>query len=105
MWIFLEDAFLSIVDKDGDGTTLLVRARREGDLERAFPGAEVHETRNHDYRFRAQVDRETVARAIADRVRRVAYPNFKDTVRDPARHTAYMGVWEVMYRYQQGRNR
>jgi len=96
MWIFLNDAFLSIVDKDGDGTTLLVRARREGDLERAFPGADVHETRDHDYRYRAQVNRETVAQAIADLVRHVDYSNFKSTVRDPARHAAYMGVWEVM---------
>jgi len=104
MWIFLKDAFLSIVDKDEDGTTLLVRARLEGDLERAFPGADVHETHDHDYRYRAQVDRETVAQALADRVRQVDYPNFKDSVRDPARHAAYMRVWEVMYRYQQGRN-
>ena len=28
MWIFLNNAFLSIVDKGGDGTTLLVRDRK-----------------------------------------------------------------------------
>ena len=39
MWIFLHDAFLSIVDKGGDGSTLLARARQAGDLERVFPEA------------------------------------------------------------------
>lgn len=34
MWIFLSDSFLSIVDKEGDGSTLLVRARRAGDIEK-----------------------------------------------------------------------
>jgi hypothetical protein len=42
MGIFLNDAFLSIVDKDGDGTTLLVRARRKGDIERVFPDQHSH---------------------------------------------------------------
>jgi len=28
MWTFLTDAFLSIVEKGGDGTTLRVRARQ-----------------------------------------------------------------------------
>jgi len=101
MWIFLNDAFLSIVDKGGDGSTLLVRARRPGDLERAFPGADVVETPDHDYRFRARLDRETVAQALAQAVRGVDYPNFKDTVRDRDRHDAYLGVWRVMYRYQE----
>ena len=56
MWIFLTDAFLSIVDKDGDGTTLLVRARRAGDIERVFPGAEVIEGASSDCRCRARTD-------------------------------------------------
>ena len=37
MWIFLNNAFLSIVDKGGDGSTLLVRARRKDDIGRVFP--------------------------------------------------------------------
>ncbi len=100
MWIFLSDAFLSIVDKGGDDSTLLVRARREGDLERVFPGVEVRLTPDHDYRYRARVPRERVAEAIADHIRGIRYPNFKGTVKDPARHDAYMGVWSEMHRFQ-----
>ena len=100
MWIFLNDAFLSIVDKGGDGSTLLVRARQAGDLERVFPEAVVEETPEHDYRFRTRLDRERVALALADAARAITYPNFKGGVRDTARHDAYLGVWQVMHRYQ-----
>ncbi len=100
MWIFLNDAFLSIVDKGGDGTTLLVRGRKQGDIERVFPNANVQETPHNDYRFRARVDRETAAQAIAESIRAITYPNFKGSVPDRERHDAYMNVWEVMYRYQ-----
>lgn len=100
MWIFLSDAFLSIVDKGGDGTTLLVHARKAGDLERIFPEAEVEETPRNDYRYRARLPREHVAQAMADAVRDIRYPNFKDTVNSHARHEAYMGTWQIMYRFQ-----
>lgn len=100
MWIFLNHAFLSIVDKGGDGTTLRVRARRRGDLERVFPGAAVEETPGRDYRFRAQVDREVVAQALAAAVRGIRYPNFKDSVEEHLRHMAYLDVWSTMARYQ-----
>jgi len=65
MRIFLNDAFLSIVHKDGDESTLLVRARRKGDLERIFPTADVQETPRNDYRFRALIPRIEVAQVMA----------------------------------------
>lgn len=102
MWIFLNDAFLSIVDKGGDGSTLLVRARRAGDIEAIFPKAVVKETPRNDYRFRARIDREAVALAMAESIRGITYGNFKGSVKDHARHDAYMDVWSVMYRFQQG---
>lgn len=101
MWIFLNDAFLSIVDKGGEDGTLLVRARRRGDLERVFPGAAVAETPRNDYRFRARVPRGAVAEALAAAVRDLRYPNFKGSVQDSARHEAYLGVWRVMHGYQE----
>lgn len=100
MWIFLNDAFLSIVDKDSDGTTLLVRARRPGDLERVFPDASIQETPHNDYRFRAHIPRAEVAMAMARSVERIDYPNFKGSVIDHQRHDAYLRVWDVMHRYQ-----
>lgn len=100
MWIFLNDAFLSVVDKGGDGTTLLVRARSAGDIARVFPGAEVARTPSNDYRYRARIDRERVAQALAEAARAIAYGNFKGSVQDPDRHDAYMRVWSAMEAWQ-----
>lgn len=103
MWIFLSDSFLSIVDKgDPAGQTLLVRARRHGDIERVFPGADVVEGRGTDYRYRARIDREQVALAMAEQVRAIRYPNFKGAVTDDERHQAYMDTWQAMVRFQGG---
>lgn len=106
MWIFLKDSFLSIVDKgDASGRTLLVRARRPGDIERVFPDAQVAAGGGTDYAFRARIDREQVAQALASQVRAIRAPNFKDTVTETGRHHAYMDVWSAMLRYQrQGAN-
>jgi hypothetical protein len=100
MWIFMNNAFLSVVDKGGDGSTLLVRGRKAGDIELVFPEAKVQETPQNDYRFRARIDRETVAQVVAESIRSVRYPNFKGSVPDRKRHDAYMDVWQVMYRFQ-----
>ena len=91
MWIFLNDAFLSIVDKGGDGSTLLVRARQEGDIRRVFPNAEVTRTPGHDYLYRARIGRDEVAQAMAEAVKAITYPNFKGSVKDPLRHDASFG--------------
>ncbi len=100
MWLFLSNAYLSIVDKGGDGSTLLVRARRAGDIERVFLEAKVQTCGGTDYRYRARVDRERVAQVIADSVRSIEYGNFKDTVQEADRHDAYLDVWGAMYRFQ-----
>ncbi|MNC03812.1 hypothetical protein D3C76_1116260 [compost metagenome] len=101
MWIFLKNSFLSIVDKgDPTGQTLLVRARRKGDIERVFPDAQVIEGGGTDYAFRASIDREQVAQTMADQVRAIRTPNFKNTVTEPGRHDAYMDVWAAMLHYQ-----
>ena len=104
MWLFFSRSFLAIVDKGDDtGQTLLVRARRKGDIERVFPFAEVVEGVGTDYKFRARVPREEVAERIAESVRNINYANFKDTVHEKQRHDAHMGVWSEMYRFQQGK--
>lgn len=106
MWVFLRDSFLSIVDKGDDtGQTLLVRARKAGDIEAVFPDAEVIEGGGTDYAFRARIDREQVAQAMADQVRGIQYGNFKGAVRDHDRHDAYMDTWQSMLRFQEGGRR
>ena len=44
MWICFSDSFLSIVEPAEKDGTLLVRARRDGDIERVFAGAKVEKT-------------------------------------------------------------
>lgn len=101
MWLFMNKSFLSIVDKDDpSGKTLLVRARHAGDIECIFPEANVQVGGGTDYRFRARIDRERVATAIADSIRKIEYPNFKSTVADAERHDAYMDVWSAMNAFQ-----
>ena len=100
MWIFTSTAFLSIVDKGGDGSTLLVRGRRKGEIESVFPDAQVQITKHNDYRYRARIDREQVALAMAEMIRDLRYGNHKSSIRNHELHDACMKVWEVMYHYQ-----
>ena len=103
MWIHLNDAFLSIVAHLDEPDMLLVRARIAGDIERTFPSVEVTETPHADYRFRAPVLRDEVARVLAARVAAIPYPNFKASIArdEPTRHDAAMEVWQVMRRLQE----
>jgi len=102
MWIFLTDSFLSIVDKgDSTGETLLVRARKQGDIERVFPQAQVIEGAGTDYRYRARIPRDQVADAIAEAVRNIDYGNFKNHVSENDRHDAYFDVWSAMNKFQE----
>lgn len=100
MWVMFSDCFLSIVSKDCGPDELLVRARREGDIERVFPEAEVRRDTKADYLFRAAIPRQAVALAIAQRVDDIDYPNFKDSVTDGDLHRAYMAVWFAMVELQ-----
>jgi hypothetical protein len=103
MWLFVKDAFLSIVKYAEDPTALLVRARIKGDIERVFPNAKVKKTPSRDYLFRAVIPREEVAQAVARQAMQIDYGNFKDSVADADRHNAYMKCWSAMWRLQEQR--
>lgn len=96
MWIFLPNSFISVVQKPGDTDTLTVRARISGDIESVFPQAQVEVDKGTDYKYRARVPREAVAKALYDQVMGLSWSNFKGTVKGGKRHDAYMGVWGVM---------
>jgi hypothetical protein len=103
MWVFLNDAMLSIVQSPEAPDRLLVRGRIKGDIEVVFPQAKVTETPSRDYRFRATLHRDLVKAAMAAEVDRITYGNFKASVPEQARHDAYLGVWGVMNDEQQRR--
>lgn len=103
MWLSLNNAFFSIVvaDKRAPDHSLVVRARRKGDIERVFAVAGEFSP-GRDYAFRCVLDRDTVARVVAACVLRIDYGNFKGSVRDDALHRAYNRVWSVMGDLQVG---
>ena len=102
MWIMMNNCFFSIVKKDCADDELLVRARREGDIESVFPNAAVKRTIRNDYRYRAVLKRDIVMLAIASRIGGIDYGNFKNTVHDRKLHDAYMHVWGDMEKIQDG---
>ena len=101
MWIFTNSGFISIVADRDAASNLLVRGRREGDIETIFPRAKVTITPNADYLYRASVTRQTAANAVAMSVLDIQYNNFKNSVLDPDRHEYYLDVWTVMRRMQE----
>jgi hypothetical protein len=96
MWVCLNDAFLSIVCKDCPPASLLVRARRPGDIDRVFPAAKVQRTTDADYLFRAVVSRQDVVDALSVEIMRIDYDNFKNSVEADDLHEAYSKIWTVM---------
>jgi hypothetical protein len=100
MWIFLNDAFLSIVSDKDDPGNLVVRARHHGDIRRVFPEVKVVITPEADYRYRARVPRTLVAEKIASQIAEIDYTNFKDSVTDESRHFVYFQVWRQMFIWQ-----
>jgi hypothetical protein len=101
MWLFTTDGFLSVVSKGCRSDQLMVRARVKADLKRAFPKAKITSSKATDYRFRAVITRKALAAYLGRMVERLAYSNFKDTVKDDARHHAYLRVWNAMYGLQE----
>ena len=110
MWIFLNDAFVSVVEDRADSTMLVVRARRAGDVERFIEGSMLAELRvvqtdHADYRFRASVPRRVVARALEAAALALDYPNFKDSVEEDERHAIYSRVWSAALALDERRGR
>lgn len=100
MWICANNAFLSIVTDPAGPDTLLVRARRPGDIQTLFPDAKVSRRPGRDYLYRASVKRSEVGIAIAEAAMRINYPNFKNSVGNAELHDAYARVWGVMANLQ-----
>ena len=121
MWICLNDAFFSAVNKDCKPDEVMIRARREGDLEKVFNDevllsqgfTAIKPTRytKSDYLFRAAVKRDHLKAALAAEVDRIVYSNFKASTRDHDLHKCYNRMWhahadmQVLPPYSNGRPR
>lgn len=102
MWIFLPDAFFSVVADRDDPERLLVRARVQGDIERYFPYCTPETTPWADYLFRVFLPRDEVAQVIADNILKMDYTNCREQIpaEDVRRSAAYSSVWSRMHLYQ-----
>lgn len=110
MWIITPIGFFSVVQKTGDNQngTLTVRARVRGDLvalkQHYLPGlGAIQESKDTDYRFRAQAPRAEVSAAMARLVEDLDYSNFKAKVTQRQgykRASLYHDVWDVLYKLQ-----
>ncbi len=101
MWLFMSNAYLSIVAHKDSTSTLLVRSRVEGHIQAVFNDAEVFTDPNADYFFRSFISRHRVADAIAKSVEGISYYNFKNSVSDTDLHASYFDVWCSMRNLQE----
>ena len=97
MGIGVNNGWLSIVEDYNDEERLLVRARKLEHITNTFPDCDYFKDSDADYPYRAFIDRDTVAKAIAHSVGKIDYPNFKNSVQDGRLHNAYNEVWHTMY--------
>ncbi len=92
MWIFTQDGYVSVVQhfSPSPGAELLVRARARRHLKRvlglAMPASRVdllmQSTPDHDYPWRAAVDRTVVRDILVASVEQLGYSNFKARAAD-----------------------
>ncbi len=101
MWVFLNNAYLSIVRHRDQPSHLLVRARNKGDIEAVFPYVSTYTDPSADYLFRAIIHEHEVADAIKEAVLDIDYDNFKNSITNDEYHVACLRVWATMNAYQQ----
>lgn len=106
MWIVTTNGFVSVVEDRADPDLLQVRARVPEDITATIPGAKVFTLPGSDYRYRARVNRQSVARVVAKAVRDIDYTShFKDAAiaaspPNPERYSAYYGTWTALAEMQ-----
>lgn len=99
MWIYLADSSVSISQhKDAPGS-LMVRARDRESLGRLFPGAELVETPDADYRWRVTLSKEQVSAVIAERVTAIDYADDVKNLVDHTRRDLYRDLWAITRGY------
>ena len=108
MWLLIPEGFYFIVQKPGE-EDLSVRARVAADLDRLrstyLPTlSPTLETPGGDYRYRAWIGRDDLAKGMAEIARKLDYSNFKTEValHDPERADTYAQVWGVLGQLQLG---
>lgn len=96
MYVFTDNAFLSILAHASDERLLEVRARYSGDIERTFPESEVAFTAGNDFPYSTSVSRDRAAERIALRVQHVGYHHYNPGAEEPWRQNIYEQVEAIL---------
>ena len=111
MWIFVADAFISVVAHPDDGELAIVRARHPDHIENLFPWAEVweipdsqhgYEVHANDYRYKATVSREAIKAEMAERVDQLSTESFRAAIEDPLYYDACARARKHLHAMQPG---
>ena len=105
MWLLLNDSFVNIVADRDQADCLMVTARLATDIPRLFPDADVIVLADADYRYRAFITRDEVAKVIAARITAIDYDEFKGSIAEPHRYRAYRQVFDPLLEMQQDERR
>lgn len=96
MYVFTENAFLSITAHEFDERLLEVRAQFKGDIERTFPESEVAFTSGEEFPYSTSVSRDRVAERVALKVQHIGYRKFNPNSEEPWRQACYSEVESVI---------
>ena len=96
MYVFTENALLSILAHERDERLVEVRARFKGDIERTFPETEVGYTPSEDFPYSTSVSRDRAAERVALQVQHIGYRRFNPSSEEPWRQQLYQNVEEIV---------
>lgn len=87
MWIYLNNAVISVVERKDHQNELLVRSRYKGHLEKIFPEVVLSEMEEGifvdelaDYQYRIYIDKGVFSRLVADGVAAIDYSSYQKSV-------------------------
>jgi hypothetical protein len=100
MWFFFTDGFVSVVENRERGGELLVRSRRPEILSNLFPARDILTITDSEYRYRCSVTKGAWAAVVAERIARIDYSNFKNSIQDRKYHELCERCWGLHWRYQ-----
>jgi len=96
MWIFLNEAFVSLENHPVKTNYLIVKACRDGDIQKIFADVQVWEEETGECRFRALVSRQEAAYAVMDQVIGINYFKFEESITDKTLEGIYSRVWSTL---------
>ena len=105
MWVFTQRGFISIIASENSPNFLMIQSRFPGHIEALFPTAQVTEAPYGVYRFRAVVQKHTVAEKLLDLVEHIDYISIKKSIPDERYREAVMDAWSTLNKYDLGPGR